>query len=164
MNPATKRHEGTFCDVPISRLDHWDVQTAMVGGGISEKLQQQMDDYWKEQAMTKETTPDDPSKIGTGAIKYDGGKAAVYQGLVNYFPQACLAVAEVSTFGARKYAWDGWADVEGGFERYKNAQHRHALYAAKGEEVDPDSNLLHLAHEAWNAMATLELFLREKAA
>lgn len=108
-----------------------------------------------------ETTNDDPTKIGTGAIKYDAGKPSVYQGLVNYFPRAALAVAEISTFGARKYAWAGWQDVDDGFNRYKDAQHRHALKAAMGEEIDPDSGLLHLAHEAWGAMATLELYLRK---
>ena len=31
-----------------------------------------------------------------------------------------------------------------------------------GETDDPDSELLHLAHEAWGAVATLELYLRER--
>jgi hypothetical protein len=39
---------------------------------------------------------------------------------------------------------------------------RHALKQAMGEDVDPDSKLFHLAHEAWGALATLELFLREQ--
>lgn len=55
----------------------------------------------------KETTNDDPSKIGTGAIKYDAGKPCVYRGLIQYFPRAGKAVAEISTFGANKYAWNG---------------------------------------------------------
>jgi hypothetical protein len=112
--------------------------------------------------MINETTYDDPSKIGTGAIKYDAGKPCVWRGLVSYFPRAAFAVAEISTFGAQKYAWAGWENVEDGFARYKDAQHRHALKAAMGEEIDPDSKLLHLAHEAWGAMASLELYLREK--
>lgn len=112
--------------------------------------------------MIKEFTNDDPSKIGTGAIKYDGGKPCVFRGLVSYFPRASMAVAGISTFGAEKYAWKGWEGVEDGFYRYKDAQHRHALKHAMGEEMDPDSGLLHLAHEAWGAMATLELYLREK--
>lgn len=109
-----------------------------------------------------EVTYDDPRKIGSGAIKYDAGKPAIYRGLISYFPRALWQVAEISTFGAKKYAWAGWADVDEGFERYKDAQFRHALKRAMGEEKDADSDLLHLAHEAWGALATLELYLREK--
>lgn len=112
--------------------------------------------------MQYEFTFDEPSKVETGAIKYDGGKPGVWRGLINYFPRALWAVAEVSTFGANKYAWDGWADVTDGFARYKDAQFRHALKQAMGEQDDSDSTLNHLAHEAWGALATLELYLREK--
>ena len=31
-----------------------------------------------------------------------------------------------------------------------------------GEEKDDDSKLMHLKHEAWGALATLELYLREQ--
>lgn len=109
-----------------------------------------------------EFTKDSEDKIKTGAIKYDGGKPGVWRGLINYFPRALWAVAEVSTFGARKYEWSGWEGVEDGFERYKDAQFRHALKSAMGEEIDPDSDLEHLTHEAWGALATLELYLRKK--
>ena len=113
-------------------------------------------------ATTKEYTTDDKTKIGTGAIKYDGGKPCVYRGLIQYFPRACKSVAEISTFGANKYAWNGWEGVEEGFERYSDAMMRHFLYEAMGEEIDPDSGLYHAAHAAWGAMARLELYLREK--
>lgn len=109
-----------------------------------------------------EFTFDDPSKIGTGAIKYDGGKPGIWRGVINYFPRALWAVGEVSTFGANKYAWNGWEGVDDGFARYKDAQFRHALKEAMGEELDADSKLEHLKHEAWGALATLELYLREK--
>lgn len=111
-----------------------------------------------------ESTNDDPSKIGSGAIKYDAGKPAVFRGVISYFPRALWQVAEISTFGASKYAWDGWSDVSEGFERYKDAQFRHALKQAMGEQEDQDSHLMHLAHEAWGALATLELYLREREA
>ncbi len=109
-----------------------------------------------------EKTNDDVAKIGTGAIKYDAGKPAVWQGVINYFPRALWGVAEISTFGAEKYAWNGWADVDNGFARYKDAQARHELKHAMGETVDPDSMEDHLKHEAWGALATLELYLRAK--
>ncbi len=112
----------------------------------------------------KEFTPDSPEKIGTGAIKYDGGKPSVFQGVINYFPRALWGVAEISTFGANKYSWAGWEGVENGYNRYQDAKFRHALKMAMGQENDDDSQLLHLKHEAWGALATLELYLREKEA
>lgn len=110
----------------------------------------------------KEFTTDNKDLIGTGAIKYDGGKACVHRGLIQYFPRAGYAVAEISTFGANKYAWKGWEGVQDGINRYSDAMMRHILSEARGEEVDPDSKLLHAAHAAWGALARLELILREK--
>jgi len=111
---------------------------------------------------TEADTPDDPSKIGTGGVKYDAGKPAVFQGVINYFPRALWGVAEISSFGAKKYAWKGWQDVADGYNRYRDAQFRHALLLAMGQEFDDDSKLMHLKHEAWGALAALELYLREK--
>jgi len=109
-----------------------------------------------------EFTLDDPSKIGTGAIKYDGGKPCLWRGVFAYFPRAITQVGEISTFGARKYAWAGWEGVEDGIERYSDAMVRHMAKEGAGEEVDPDSGLLHAAHTAWGALARLELILRQK--
>lgn len=109
----------------------------------------------------KEFTTDDPSKIGTGAIKYDGGKPALWRGVFEYFPRAIQAVGDISTFGASKYAWRGWEGVEDGIARYSDAMVRHLAKEGAGETVDPDSGLLHAAHTAWGAMARLELILRE---
>jgi hypothetical protein len=111
--------------------------------------------------LTEEYTNDDVTKIGSGAIKYDAGKPCVHRGLVGYFPRACLEVARVSTFGANKYAWNGWEQVDDGVNRYSDAMMRHLMYEATGEEFDPDSGLRHAAHAAWGAMARLELMLRE---
>jgi hypothetical protein len=115
-------------------------------------------------AMKTEQTTDDQSKVATGAFKMDAGKPGVYNGCINRFPRALMGVARVSTFGKNKYGtWDGWEAVEDGFKRYMDAGARHQLYAAMGEEIDPDSGtLLHLEQVAWNALATLELYLREK--
>lgn len=109
-----------------------------------------------------EFTTDDPSLAGRGAIKYDGGKPCLYRGVVDYFPRAIEAVGQISTFGARKYAWKGWEDVPEGFARYSDAMVRHLTAEAKGEVLDPDSGLPHAAHAAWGALARLELSLREQ--
>lgn len=110
----------------------------------------------------KEYTNDAQEKIGTGAIKYDGGKAPVYRGAVAYFPRAIQAVAAVSLFGAIKYAWKGWEGVDDGYNRYSDAMVRHITDEGKGEILAPDSGLLHAAHVAWNALARLELLIRER--
>jgi hypothetical protein len=94
--------------------------------------------------------------------KLDAGKISIWRGAIDYFPRAIEAVAGISTFGAKKYAWKGWESVPEGVERYSDALVRHLISEAKGEILDPDSGYLHAAHAAWNALAVLELKLREK--
>lgn len=90
--------------------------------------------------------------------KLDGEKVMAELTL-DGFSRALLAVAEVSTYGARKYSPGGWQHVEDGQTRYRRAGDRHRL--ARGHEpYDLESGLLHLAHEAWNRLAELELRLR----
>lgn len=108
-----------------------------------------------------EVTNDSQDKIAQGAIKYDAGKAPIYRGALSYFPRAIELVSAVSAFGASKYAWNGWQNVDDGVNRYSDALVRHLAYEATGEDVDPDSGLLHAGHAAWGALARLELILRE---
>lgn len=111
--------------------------------------------------LTKEKDPDGKNPHEPGA-KLDHGKSACFQGLLAYFPGACEQVAAVSTFGASKYAWKGWESVPRGFERYSDALVRHLIREGSGELKDPDSGLTHAAHVAWNALARLELLLKEQ--
>ncbi len=104
----------------------------------------------------KDPNGTDPHEKGA---KLDAGKSRVRKGLLEQFPRACMAVADVSTFGAEKYTWDGWQEVQNGIERYGDASERHVCKAAIEGDTDPDSGLLHAAHEAWNALARLELIL-----
>lgn len=76
------------------------------------------------------------------------------------FANALLEVSKVGTAGAKKYTEHGWLEVEDGVNRYTDALYRHLLKEAAGEEIDPDFNLKHAAHTAWNALARLELILR----
>ena len=100
----------------------------------------------------------DPKKLGA---KLDAGKSPIRRGLLEYFPRACLAIADVSAAGASKYTWKGWESVLDGINRYGDAEIRHIVKAAIEGPVDEDYGLLHAAHEAWNALARLELILRE---
>lgn len=74
------------------------------------------------------------------------------------FKHAIVEVGKVGTFGANKYTLDGWLDVPDGLERYTDAMLRHHF---ADEPIDPESGLSHAAHRAWNALAILELELRE---
>lgn len=114
-------------------------------------------------SQTKEHDPFGKSPHEAGA-KLDAGKSPIRRGLLEYFPRACQAVADVSAFGASKYAWKGWETVPDGIIRYGDAQERHVTKAAIEGPIDRDSGYLHAAHEAWNALAKLELMLREQGA
>lgn len=108
--------------------------------------------------LPTEIDPNGKSAHEPGA-KLDAGKPMVSL-VLGGFARALLEVSKVGTFGARKYTPNGWMTVPNGIERYADAGMRHNLYRAMGETHDPDSKLLHLAHEAWNKLAELELLLR----
>jgi hypothetical protein len=93
-----------------------------------------------------------------GGAKLDDGK--VMAGLLGDFALALRAVAEVGTYGAGKYTQGGWQQVPNGITRYNHAKWRHLLDGCH-EPCDAGSGLSHAAHEAWNALAVLELRLRE---
>ena len=93
--------------------------------------------------------------------KLDAGKVAVWRGLLDYFPRACGEVAYVSQKGAEKYAWKGWEAVPDGINRYRDAMVRHIVNESIEGRYDPDG-FRHLAQIAWNALAALELTLKEE--
>lgn len=104
--------------------------------------------------------PKDPNGVAQHepGAKLDAGKidmGLLYEG----FPRALMAVADVATFGANKYSRGGWQYVPGGRVRYKAALHRH-LVESELSPFDKESSRHHLAHAAWNALASLELQLR----
>lgn len=82
--------------------------------------------------------------------------------ILECFPRALWEVGRVSDYGAKKYSRGGCLQVKNAMQRYEAADMRHKLSRHKGEECDPESGMLHLAHCAWNALIKLELFLREK--
>lgn len=116
------------------------------------KHSQPLPDRSATPAVARET-----GSVGTGGgAKHDAGK--IRAGLVLAdFPRALLAVGEVATFGAQKYAAHSWRTVPAAAERYRDAFFRHQLAAAAGERIDRESGLPHAAHIAWNALALLEL-------
>jgi hypothetical protein len=107
----------------------------------------------------KERDPSGRSAHEAGA-KLDDGK--VRMGLViNGFALALREVAKVGTFGAAKYSDNGWKEVPDGINRYTDALYRHLNDEAAGEVFDSESELMHAALAAWNALARLDLMLQQ---
>ena len=95
-------------------------------------------------------------------LKHDKGKPRPDL-ILRTMARAMLEVSKVAAFGAEKYADDNWLLVDDAKKRYADAKARHMLEGAIRDH-DFESGLLHAAHEAWNALALLELKLRERAA
>ena len=79
--------------------------------------------------------------------KYDEGK--LQYSLIP--PIATKALAEVLTFGAKKYQPNSWQKVPDAERRYLDALMRHLEAYRSGEELDSESNLSHLSHLLCNA-------------
>ena len=71
-------------------------------------------------------------------------------------------VAKVYTFGATKYPEGSWSRLPDGMRRYKAALLRHLVEFDKGNDLDSESGLPHLANAAWNAIAMLHFFMEKK--
>lgn len=103
--------------------------------------------------MENDPTGRDPNAPGA---KLDAGKLRASL-VLGDFANALTAVCAVGTFGAKKYSDHGWLSVPQAPGRYSDAMMRHWLAMQRGEELDEQSGLTHLAHFAWNALALLEM-------
>ena len=75
--------------------------------------------------------------------------------------EAVAVVVAVLEFGARKYSEGNWRHVEGGSRRYRDAALRHVIADQRGEALDPDSGLPHLAHAACSLLFAIALDRKE---
>jgi hypothetical protein len=83
--------------------------------------------------------------------KHDGGKNPLH-----LLPIVAIEkVGEVLDYGARKYAAHNWRRVDAR-SRYLSASLRHLFAYARGEDVDAESGLPHLAHAATSVLFLLE--------
>ncbi|QOI69527.1 hypothetical protein XaavBphi31_30 [Xanthomonas phage Xaa_vB_phi31] len=98
-----------------------------------------------------------PNPRGAG-LKFDAGKVRPSL-LIQGMPRALLRVADVLTFGAKKYEAHSWKQVENGEERYNDAKLRHMFAEALGDNQDSESGIEHLAHEICNSLFLLEKLL-----
>ena len=90
-------------------------------------------------------------------LKYDDGKARF--DLIE--PEFEEDIANILTMGANKYAPNSWQHVEDGKNRYYAALRRHLNAWRKGEKIDRESGMSHLAHAACNVMFLMH-FEREE--
>ncbi len=96
----------------------------------------------------------------TEGVKYDTGKPRIAE-MIQDFREPLIEVAKVWAFGADKYSKGNWAYVLNGRDRYTNAMIRH-LVAEVDNSNDAESELLHAAHVAWNALARLWFIIQEQ--
>jgi hypothetical protein len=99
----------------------------------------------------------DSSKEGrkNGKIRME----LVFEGM----PNALQALGKCMTWAieAKGYEELDFLTVPNGPQKYRGAMYRHDQKEILGEEFDDESGLIHATHTAWNAMARLELLLRE---
>lgn len=113
--------------------------------------------------VIKREIESDPNGLDPKApgAKLDAGKPRPAL-VLGDFALALKRVTDVGTHGLGKYSPGSWLHVPEGIDRYTEAMWRHLLDEASGEEIDTGSGLEHAAHLAWNALARLELMLRER--
>lgn len=93
-------------------------------------------------------------------LEIKAAKVKLFTTLVKQFPLAFKAVAKRSMIGHEKYAdidqdWQGFTVTP--VEEYQNAIVRHLMLDGEERETELD----HLSAVAWNALALLELKLRD---
>lgn len=98
------------------------------------------------------TLPCPEHGLSEGA-KYDKDKVRL-----DLLPSRAIhAVGDVLTYGAKKYAPNNWQKVKGWRWRYMGAALRHLFAYLRGDKIDPESELPHLAHAACCILFMLEL-------
>ena len=116
--------------------------------GVEFELPETAKQFWYAVADDSETFPGDVGKPRCGMV-------------LNGFARALIKVCEIGEAGAIKYSPNNWMVVPDGLNRYTDAMHRHWLAEATGELTDKEG-LLHAGCLAWNALARLELILRNE--
>lgn len=74
-----------------------------------------------------------------------------------------IAIARVMEGGAKKYGPYNWREKAVAYTPYISATRRHLLAFADGENLDPESGHLHLAHAASSLMILIDAILNDCA-
>ena len=133
-------------DMPSEEEITSHVYTAIGSGYTSTPFKE-----WKTKIRKEDKLVTDPE---TGALKADGNKNQLE--LLPF--RAIEQVGLVLTYGASKYSAHNWRK---GFEwtRLTGAAMRHLFAFMRGEDLDPESGISHLAHSATNILFLLEMIL-----
>lgn len=94
-------------------------------------------------------------------VKNDEDKLPYFTVLCKQFPNAINAVIKRSQQGHEKYLeadsdWKNWERVDNGYIAYSNALMRHIFNNGEDDSIEHDIAV------AWNALARLEIRLREE--
>ena len=90
-------------------------------------------------------------------IKYDGEKPKMHL----LPPKAIVEISKVLTFGAAKYDAENWRKLDDLQNRYTAGALRHIFAHMDGEQLDPETNLSHLAHAMCCLLFKLEIELED---
>ena len=91
-------------------------------------------------------------------LKYDSEKPKM-----NLLPpKAIVEISKVLTFGAEKYDAENWRKLDDLQNRYTAGALRHIFAHMDGEDLDPETNLSHLAHAMCCLLFKLEIALEER--
>lgn len=113
-------------------------------GAVCEYCQIQLQDIFSR----KEANRDEPI-IEETFTKFDNGKPML--SLVE--PQFIIGMAEVMTYGAKKYAIENWKKAtKDDIRRIKDSLLRHTLAYTSGELIDKETGLSHAFHASCNLM------------
>lgn len=97
-------------------------------------------------------------EIASAAAAADGRKDDAGKLDWTLMPWAGLSeILRVLEFGAKKYDRDNWRKVPDAKRRYMSAALRHLIAHARGEALDPESGLSHLAHAGCCILFLLEV-------
>jgi len=95
---------------------------------------------------------DELEKNERGGVKDDSGKLEL-----SLLPWDSLEeITKILMLGAKKYSADNWKRVEP--VRYVDALYRHLSAFMRGEALDPESGISHLAHAGCNLLFMISLY------
>ena len=97
--------------------------------------------------------PETHKTPATTALRFNGGKPQF--SMVLEFPGALTELARVCAFGALKYERLNWRGTFSPQVLIDSAV-RHLIALNNGEIHDPETNLQHAAHAAWNCLVLAE--------
>lgn len=108
----------------------------------------------KNQMKTRQLSSEEVEYLKTviTPIKHDKDKTDW-----SLVPMECVEdIAKVLEFGAKKYSPNNWREGSGfSYTRVLNSLFRHIFAFARGQDLDPETGLSHLAHAGCNILFLL---------